>query len=102
MLEDQSVTIRDRDTMEQDRIPITGLVDGALNISLAPNANDIEDAAGNDLANLTWSYTVALPADFGDAPAPYPTLRAQDGARHLPDGPTLGPARDCRRSGSVT
>jgi glycyl-tRNA synthetase len=26
-LEDQAVTVRDRDTMDQDRIPMTGLVD---------------------------------------------------------------------------
>ena len=31
--------------------------------------------------------------DFGDAPTPYPTLLAEDGARHLvsPDSPYLGP-----------
>ena len=42
------------------QFPIAGLVDGSLNVSLAPDANDIEDSAGNDLANLTWSYTVSL------------------------------------------
>jgi hypothetical protein len=43
------------------RFPVSGLVDGTLSISLAPDANDIEDASGNDLANAQWSYTVAVP-----------------------------------------
>ncbi|MCO6458330.1 MAG: Ig-like domain-containing protein [Pirellulaceae bacterium] len=43
------------------RFPVSGLAEGTLNISLAPDPNDIEDAAGNDLAHLTWSYTVDLP-----------------------------------------
>ncbi|MEX2213887.1 MAG: choice-of-anchor B family protein, partial [Phycisphaeraceae bacterium] len=43
------------------RFAVSGLVNGAVNVSLAPDANDIEDAAGNDLAPLSWSYTVALP-----------------------------------------
>ena len=40
--------------------------------------------------------------DFGDAPAPYPTLLASDGARHavLPAGnPTLGPTVDTEPDG---
>jgi len=32
--------------------------------------------------------------DFGDAPRPYPTLLANDGARHRPGGPWLGDAGD--------
>jgi hypothetical protein len=40
------------------RFPISGLANGTLNLSLAPDANDIEDVAGNDVANLAWSYTV--------------------------------------------
>lgn len=32
--------------------------------------------------------------DFGDAPAPYPTLLVDNGARHEATGPTLGAARD--------
>jgi uncharacterized repeat protein (TIGR02543 family) len=41
------------------RFPLSGLVNGTLNVSLAAAANDIEDLAGNDLAPLSWSYTVA-------------------------------------------
>lgn len=50
------------------RFPISGLVNGTLNVQLAPDANDIEDVAGNDLASASWSYTVAL------AGAPLPPI----------------------------
>ncbi len=38
-------------------------------------------------------------ADFGDAPAPYPTLLIDDGAWHEAIGPTLGTARDSETDG---
>ncbi|WP_428308124.1 FG-GAP-like repeat-containing protein [Lacipirellula sp.] len=37
--------------------------------------------------------------DFGDAPASYGTTLAQNGARHYPVGPTLGPGRDTEIDG---
>jgi VCBS repeat-containing protein len=37
--------------------------------------------------------------DFGDAPAPYPTLLSDDGARHVATGPTLGSQRDAESDG---
>ncbi|MBI4558850.1 MAG: IPT/TIG domain-containing protein [Candidatus Hydrogenedentes bacterium] len=40
------------------RFPISGLVIGTLDIDLAPDGDDIEDAAGNDLAPETLSYTI--------------------------------------------
>ena len=40
--------------------------------------------------------------DFGDAPAPYPTLRANNGPRHVPAGPTLGANRDAEADGQPT
>jgi hypothetical protein len=42
---------------------------------------------------IAW-YENFKALDFGDAPAPYPTVRADDGARHEPAGPRLGAARD--------
>lgn len=42
------------------RFTVSGLVDGALGVSLAPNAGDIEDLVGHDLANVTWGYTVGV------------------------------------------
>ena len=37
--------------------------------------------------------------DFGDAPAPYPTLTADNGAVHLAAGPRLGDERDIELNG---
>jgi len=41
-----------------------------------------------------------LTLDFGDASAPYPTLFADDGARHVLFGPTLGTNRDSESDGT--
>ena len=40
--------------------------------------------------------------DFGDAPLPYPTPLGDDGARHVPVGPTLGTGRDRETNGQPT
>jgi hypothetical protein len=40
--------------------------------------------------------------DFGDAPSPYPTTLADNGARHEPTGPTLGDTRDAELDGQPT
>ena len=40
-----------------------------------------------------------LVGDFGDAPAPYPTLQEEDGAQHLANGPRLGELRDTEEDG---
>ena len=37
--------------------------------------------------------------DYGDAPSPYRTLRADDGARHAATGPQLGDPRDVESNG---
>jgi hypothetical protein len=42
------------------RFPLARLVEGTLNVSLAPDSGDIEDLAGNDLDNLMWSYEVVF------------------------------------------
>lgn len=44
------------------RFPVSGLVSGTLEIDLAPDVNDIEDLAGNDVEPrpTEWSYTVSL------------------------------------------
>ena len=45
------------------RFPVSGLGHGTLDVSLAPDADGIEDLAGNDLdpQPTTWSYTVSHP-----------------------------------------
>jgi len=44
------------------RFAVSNFVSGAVNVSLAPDANDIEDAAGNDLAPALWSFNVSISA----------------------------------------
>ena len=48
------------------RFPVSGLSSGAVQVTLAPNAGDIRDAAGNNLAPKTWSFSVQL----GSLPLP--------------------------------
>ena len=40
------------------------------------------------------------PADFGDAPTPYPTTREENGPEHATDGPLLGSTRDLEPNGT--
>ncbi len=40
--------------------------------------------------------------DYGDAPSPYPTLLAGDGARHAATGPMLGVCRDAELDGQAS
>ena len=53
----------------QWRFPVSGLVDGTLDVRLAPDADDVEDLAGNDLATRDWSYIVANPPPVLDLDA---------------------------------
>lgn len=43
---------------------------------------------------------LVLASDFGDAPFPYPTLLADDGAHHVAIGPQLGSLRDTESDGT--
>ena len=43
---------------------------------------------------------VMLTIDLGDAPSPYPTTLAENGARHEDTGPTLGASRDSELDGT--
>ncbi len=56
------------------------------------SASDTLDVTDND----------ALTYDYGDAPAPYPTLKADNGARHVATGPMLGSTRDTEPDGQPT
>ena len=57
---------------------------------------DLDAFVANASSNRVW---LNQNLDFGDAPAPFPTLRADDGARHGPTGPTLGANRDSETDG---
>ena len=58
-------------------------------------------AADPDGSTLVFA-AAAEDMDFGDAPGPYPTTLASDGARHTPAGPTLGTNRDAEADGAPT
>jgi subtilisin-like proprotein convertase family protein len=53
------------------RFPVSGLINGALHVSLAPDVNDISDLSGNTLANSDWNYTAAIvPSNFNPITLP--------------------------------
>ncbi|MBI1375834.1 MAG: hypothetical protein GC159_24255, partial [Phycisphaera sp.] len=58
---------------------------------------DVLSASRND-DKIAWYDNLGY--DFGDAPSPYPTTLAEDGARHLDTGPTLGASRDAEADGT--
>ena len=45
------------------------------------------------------NFTISNVTDFGDAPEPYAVLLADDGARHIADGPFLGSVVDTEADG---
>lgn len=70
-------------TMELSGADLALVQDGLLNVLVGGNV--AVDWAVADLGVKRLSEF-----DLGDAPAPYPTLLADDGARHGPGGPRLG------------
>jgi hypothetical protein len=77
--------------------PLTGFFSSGTYVFTVNNstANGIKDLAGNALqanqSNGTSLFlTIIIPAfrDYGDAPAPYPTLAANNGPAHDVDGAT--------------
>jgi hypothetical protein len=42
------------------RFTVSNLQNGPVSVSLAPDAGDIEDAAGNDVASVNWSFIVSI------------------------------------------
>lgn len=65
---------------------------------------DVVSAADSDSNKTDWwfvnPYEAAVHSDFGDAPESYPVTLADDGARHLVGGPTLGVAADTEADGT--
>ena len=65
-------------------------------------SGQVVSAGGNSglgIDAVSVAESPPLANDFGDAPAPYPTLLADDGARHAALGPMLGSARDMTPDG---
>ncbi len=88
----QTVTV----TGKSDSIP-----NGDQNIALTLSVNDNQsDNAFDSVADRNVAITVKeTQLDLGDAPAPYPTLIANQGASHQAAGPRLGPTRDIEGDG---
>ncbi len=63
---------------------------------------DLADETSVDVRRIVVTVTPRVEFDFGDAPAPYPTLLADDGARHRLPGPRLGVAVDADNDGRPT
>ena len=67
--------------------------DGDLDVLVASCLDD----------TIAWyENLVESPFDYGDAPAPYPTLSIDDGAWHTTTGPRLGAVRDGESDGQPT
>jgi len=62
---------------------------GGLGVGGLASDGEVED----------YQVTIEPQFDFGDAPGPYPVTLAEDGARHVASGPTLGANRDVEPDG---
>ena len=67
-------------------------------LALWRSADSLGGTIGTDYDILIGRFSETL-FDFGDAPAEYFTLLADDGARHQATGPTLGALRDTETDG---
>ena len=99
----ENFTTHTVNTADPDSDPGNGTngdADGAASVFAADVDGDgdldILSASGND-DKIAW---YRQPTDFGDAPAPYPTTSAEDGARHGAIGLTLGSTRDDEGDGT--
>ena len=78
-----------------------GDLDGDGVTDLAVGAVGDDDGGSN--RGAVWVLFCSQTAqDFGDAPAPYATTIAADGARHVAIGPMLGASRDAELDGQPT
>ena len=94
-------------TLELGLAPGEALTPGLYQLTIWSDiATSIHDIAGLALDGNrdgtefpAYVRTFYIAQDFGDAPSPYPTLLAEDGARHVAIGPMLGTARDAELDG---
>ena len=74
--------------------------DELFGLSLA----NFSDGGGAGMTHPTAIYYIDdddfTQGDFGDSPVAYPTTLAENGARHLATGPTLGATRDAEADGT--
>jgi len=67
---------------------------------LTPNRVGAAANSGRPLKVEPLEARLMMAADWGDAPAPYPTTLAENGPRHEAVGPQLGAARDMEADGA--
>lgn len=85
-----------------ERVPVTipagisGTVNSRFRISTTGGLTSVGQAPNGEVEDYQFNVFATQPdLDFGDSPSfGYPTIAADDGARHLPVGPTLGVNRD--------
>ncbi len=101
-----SLTFTPTDWDTPQTVIVTGvddaIVDGTQTSTVTLSIDDANsDDAFDGLLDQVVSVTVTevVSADFGDAPLPYPTTLARNGAWHAPTGPTLGGQRDTESDG---
>jgi hypothetical protein len=63
------------------------------------DGDGVLDLLAMSSSKVAW-YRQEAVHDYGDAPAPYPTTLAENGARHYPTGPRLGATRDAEADGA--
>ncbi len=86
-------------------VSVTGTNDNVLNgdhttrVVLMVNQNDSDDAFEALTISPIEVSILETQFDFGDAPATYAVTLADDGARHIATGPTLGNRRDVESDG---
>ncbi len=72
--------------------------DGVTDLAVGVQGDD----TGGEQRGAVYVLFVNPFNDFGDAPAPYPTTTAANGARHAAIGPTLGSIRDRNNDGTAS
>ena len=82
-------------TLAEDAIVAEADSSGQIRIEVVDIGNSFAILSGAGIQ----AVTPPTPIDFGDAPAPYPTLLADNGASHIAVGPQLGASRDSESDG---
>ncbi|MCA9137955.1 MAG: hypothetical protein KDB00_14385 [Planctomycetales bacterium] len=91
------------DTVLASNVPNNGSHDVVIPDTLTTNARIKVQPVGNiffDVSDANFTISEAqITDDYGDAPAPYPVLLSDNGARHAIGGPVLGAVVDAEIDG---
>jgi hypothetical protein len=79
---------------------LTGYQAHAVDVADMDGDGDLDVLSGSDDGVRWYENSESSGLDYGDAPAPYPTLAAENGAVHVATGPMLGVARDTEFDGT--